>query len=377
MIENREVAKAVYTSLREGRGGALVTLIQVRGSAYKRAGAMMFVDAEGKTTGLISGGCLENDVAEVAMQVLADGIPVIRQYAMDEDVVWGLGLGCPGTIELYIQPVTTDSSRVIYSWAESMLENRASVMFTLISEGKEFGQQILIHQDKEPTGTTQYLLKKESLMKWAYHKLSEQNPKSECDSIRLGKGQIVSTFANVYVPPIELIIFGAGHDAIPLAQLGHITGFKTVIVDPREAFNHVERFPYAERKLIHGDSLNTELLPISNRSYCVIMNHHIIRDEQALSFLLESEAAYIGVLGPLVRKNRILDNIKGQGKRVPKPKISRIHGPVGLDIGAYTPEEIAISIVAEILAVRNDHTGGFLREKSQIHQHSCNTVLQA
>ena len=178
----------------------------------------------------------------------------------------------------------------------------------------------------------------------------------------------VEVFIDVSLPPPELIIFGAGHDAIPLAVQAHALGFNVIVVDARPAFTTEERFPNVGKLVISHPSKFAERVKITPRSFVVVMNHHLERDKGSLAFALKSDAPYVGVLGPRSRFEEMVEALVEEGLEPSKAEQGRVHNPVGLDIGAETPAEIAHSIMSEILAVRNGYTGGFLRERSgRIH----------
>ncbi|MBN6189033.1 XdhC family protein [Aneurinibacillus sp. BA2021] len=373
MTEHMQVITAIEETLRSGRAAALATVIHVKGSAYRREGAKMAIDESGQTTGMISGGCLEPDVAQLAQEMLQQGKAIHKQYALDEDVVWGLGLGCPGTVDLYVEPVQAEdmeASRPLGAFLHAVKEGKAGVLGTLLhAETQEAVQRLFISEEgMESGGFDSY-----ALTEWfrgvAREKLSEQSPKCETRTVSFTGTDAVDVFIDVHVPPIELMIFGAGHDAVPLAQMGEALGWAVTVVDPRPAYNNAERFPKATRILTHPQAFE-ERVRIGHRTYIVVMNHHIERDQETLAFVLQSRAPYVGVLGPRSRRVRMLQAIEREGRGVSAASLERMYSPIGLDIGAVSPEEIAVSIVSEILAVRNGHGAGFLQGKEAIHQPS-------
>ncbi|MBS4190502.1 XdhC family protein [Bacillus sp. FJAT-49705] len=201
----------------------------------------------------------------------------------------------------------------------------------------------------------------------ALRKLYETNPKSETRTFTLPGGKEVHVFIDVYIPPSELMIFGAGHDAMPVAKYAVSLGFKTTLVDQREFYNSEERFPSTNR-LIAKTSEFQEKVKIGQRTYIVVMNHHIERDQETLKFVLRSPSPYIGVLGPRSRRVRMLKALEEEGIYFEKEELERMYSPIGLDIGAVSPEEIALSILAEVVAKKNGHTGGFLQDSKYIHK---------
>ncbi|MFT9846897.1 XdhC family protein [Aneurinibacillus sp. REN35] len=377
MTEYMQVITAIEEALQAGRAAALATVINVKGSAYRREGAKMAIDEEGQTTGMISGGCLEPDVAALAEDVLKQGRAVHKQYALDEDAVWGLGLGCPGTVDLYVESVQAEAmetSSPLGAFLYSVKKGKAGVLGTLMNpKAQGETQRLFIPEEGMAVGSFGSYALDEWFGKVAQDKLGEQSPKSEMKEVSFTGGETFNVFIDVHVPPIELMIFGAGHDAIPLAQMGAALGWTVTVVDPRPAYNDAERFPAANRILIHPQAFENRI-HIGHRTYVVVMNHHIERDQDTLAFVLESKAPYVGVLGPRSRRIRMLEAIEAGGTVFSSAAMERMYSPIGLDIGAVSSEEIAVSIVSEILSVRNGHGAGFLQGKEAIHQpsaHAC------
>ena len=200
---------------------------------------------------------------------------------------------------------------------------------------------------------------------WIKLKFSETVPKSESKVFLLKSGEEINIFIDIYFPPIEIIIFGAGHDAIPLAAGSVALGYPTTVVDAREQFNTVSRFPFTKRLIFKSTDLHN--IPITEYTFIVIMNHHIEKDENTLAFALKSPAPYIGLLGPLSRREKILTRLEKKGINFKKHEMKKLNSPIGLDIGAESPEEIAISILGEIIAFKNHHPAGFLHDSEKIH----------
>lgn len=200
-------------------------------------------------------------------------------------------------------------------------------------------------------------------------KLATLYPRSETCPISLPEGIQVQVFFDVNLPPFELMIFGAGHDAVPVARFAGELGFRTTVVDPRPAYNTEERFPGC-RLILADRHLWEEKVTIGRRTFVLVMNHHLERDRAAIRFALNSPAPYVGVLGPKSRRERLLAALEKEGVSFGEEQLARMYNPVGLDIGAETPEEVAVSILAEMLAFRSGHTGGFLRDhnRDKIHQ---------
>lgn len=200
---------------------------------------------------------------------------------------------------------------------------------------------------------------------WIKMKFSETVPKSESKAFLLKSGEGINIFIDVFSPPIEIMIFGAGHDAIPLAARSVTLGYSTTVVDAREQFNTGSRFPSTKRLILKSTDLHN--IPITKYTYIVIMHHHIEKDEKTLALALKSPAPYVGLLGPLSRREKLLTQLEKKGMSFDKHEMKKLNSPIGLDIGAESPEEIAISILGEIIALKNHHPAGFLHDSEKIH----------
>ncbi|WP_103106279.1 XdhC family protein [Brevibacillus reuszeri] len=377
MRENEAVLHTLNEAIRAGKKGALATVVKVKGSAYRREGAKMFIDDTGHYVGLISGGCLEADVAEVAKGVIRDNKAILKRYELDEDLVWGLGLGCPGTVDIFIEPIAgQEKLQPAFSvWSEAIQKGEAAALCTVIGMNEtaceSASKRLVLTEKGNVTGNLGNTGINRYVEKWAKELFHKQNPRSSSQSVVLEDGTSLSLFLDVVVPLPTVFVFGAGNDAIPVARLSATLGFPTTVVDPRPGYNTAERFPLATRLLIDSEKY-AEQLAVGKRSYVVIMNHHMERDQEALKFALPSEAPYIGLLGPRSRRERIMDSLEKAGSPFTARQLARLCNPIGLDIGADNAEEIAVSILAEIIAKRTGHEGGLLRDKAQIHQ---NTVI--
>jgi xanthine/CO dehydrogenase XdhC/CoxF family maturation factor len=257
------------------------------------------------------------------------------------------------------------------AWTECLKEERAAVLCTLLefspSPGIPSGVRLLVPENGEPLGDLGDEALNRLAVELARKKLDTLHPQSETCIFSLPGDRQAEVFFDVNLPPSELMIFGAGHDAIPLAKFAIQSGFKTTVVDPRPAYATEERFPGA-RIILSDASLWVEQVIIGRRTYVVVMNHHLERDRAAIRFVLNSPAPYVGVLGPRSRCQRMLEALEKEGVTFGEEKLARMYNPVGLDIGAETPEEVAISILSEILAFRKGHAGGYLRGRDSIHQ---------
>jgi xanthine dehydrogenase accessory factor len=350
--EVRQLLEAAAAARAEGQRVALATVVKVQGSAYRREGAKMLISEGGATTCMISGGCLEAEVAEVAKEVLTHNEPRRVAYDLEEEVVWGLGLGCGGTVEVWLEPLEPES--LLEAWLELQAQGEGAVLATVLSGGA--GRLLLRHGEKgelEPPGLRGAVRRKAEAL------LGAQAPRATTRTLTLDSVQ-AEVFFDVSSPPLELVLFGGGHDARPLAKDALSLGFSVTVVDPRPAFANAEHFPGARIMLSHPERF-AERVKLTRRSYAIIMNHHLERDRHALLFAALSPAPYVGVLGPRSRYGKLLAALEEEGRGLPAHMLAKVRSPIGLDIGAEGPEEVALSILAEILAVSRGFGGGFLQ----------------
>lgn len=255
------------------------------------------------------------------------------------------------------------------AWLETIELEKPCVLATILqidNVKRLHSDTLFIGKDHACIGSLDDAYLEEQVFQIAKKKFAEKNPQSETRNLKLTNQQEVAVFIDVFKPQPKIIIFGAGHDAIPVAQFIAQAGYKTTVVDQRPLYNTEERFSDAERIIARAEAF-TEKVRIDDHTFVIIMNHHMERDKEALAFSIKSDAPYIGVLGPRSRRNRMMDAIIAEGRKVTSEDLKRIYNPIGLDIGASTPEEIAISITAEIIAIKNGYTGGFLKDERLIH----------
>lgn len=346
--ENERLIRAIDTARQAGQRIAIATVVRVRGSAYRREGARIVVREDGSYECLLSGGCLEPVVADIAANVLETGQPVIREYDLEEDSIWSLALGCTGAVDIYIERLEDDP--VTNQWLAIIRGTDAAV---LVKELSGRHGRLLVREHDTAGSLGDDMLDREAIAR-ARTRLRATFPASGAE--QLGRAEM---FFDVTLPPPELVIFGAGPDAEPLARLGWELGFTVTVVDVRAAFLTHERFPHA-RLISEHFSRFRETLALHHRSSAVIMNHHLERDRESLRFSLASSAAYIGALGPRSRFQKLLAGLRGDGVVLEPAEVARVHSPVGLALGAESPEEIAVSIMGEILAIQRGFDGGFL-----------------
>ena len=350
-LETREVLDRLAELRREGTRAALATVVRVRGSAYRHEGAKLLVAEDGGTTGNVSGGCLEQDVREVALQVIRTGRPELRNYcsSADEIAAWDLGVGCEGQVDVLVEPALEARPRE----RELLNERRAFAVCTLI-DGKQVtgnGKRLIVTPDGAEGDLGSGDLDAAAAARARELLGTEQSGVHEVG------GRTV--FLDLFVPPPQLVVCGAGDDARPLVRFAADVGFRVVVADRRPGYLTHDRFPAAALLVESAGDQLAEVLPLDAACYAVVMTHNFADDQGYLRALLPTPVSYIGMLGPRQRTERILRNL---GAEDPVAE-SRVYGPVGLDIGTDGAEQVALSVIAEILAVRSGRRAKSLRER--------------
>lgn len=343
---------------------ALATVVKVRGSAYRRPGARMLVTAAGRTAGMISGGCLEGDVKERAAKVISTGRPCLLTYdsSAPYDIVFGLGLGCNGIVQVLVEPVSLDDAEGVLALFAACLESRLPGRVVSIFDGVDCcGTSLAAHLLLWPDGRVASTRLEPAWLDPLAALLEEtEGRKAAIRPLSLGEGQRWSALLETIAPPLPLTLFGAGDDAVPLASLANGLGWRVTLVDPRPDFASLERFPLADEVLCLRPGAMPEM---ASEAVAMVMTHNFIRDKELLRALLPLHLRYLGILGPRSRTDRLLADLAEEGMVLDSAELACLHGPAGLDIGAETPEEIAVSIIAEIQAVLMRRPGTFLRLK--------------
>ncbi len=343
--ETERIYRRIVERHRAGQPSALATVVRIMGSTYRRPGAKLLIDSDGMLTGNISGGCLENDVREAGLQVIRDGVARVAHYdtSDDEDTVWGLGLGCNGQVDLLIQPSpdADAATRVL----DLIQGNDPLVIATALSGERITGLFVR-------AGAVSFVEAGGAPL--------EDEAQRALTAGRSGwiKRGDERMFCDVLTPPPALAVIGAGDDALPLARLGNEAGFRVVVIDHRSGYLAAVRFPHA-RKLIQaraGEPLDG--FTLGPDTLVVIKTHTLSQDAAWLELSLRSPVPYIGLLGPRDRRNALLEKVGASDR-------TRVYGPVGLDLGGEGPEQVALSIVAEALAVWSGRQAGHLRDSAK------------
>lgn len=379
MKELKDIITAYDNLVKEGKQAALATVVDLEGSAYRRPGARMLVSEDGKLTGAISGGCLEGDALRKAQMVMVQNKAMLVTYDTtdDDDAKLGVGLGCNGIISILIEPLhATDSNNPIQLLKKFLSTRRTAVLATLFSldkKAKQPGTCMLVGADGEIKSAITDELLKTILFQDAQDVLRSRSSmvKSYTEENQL------TGFIEFLEPAVSLVIFGAGNDSIPLVQIANVLGWETIIADGRPNYATIERFPLANRIIVAKPENALIQINFDTRTVTALMTHNYNYDLAILRRLLPMKTPYIGVLGPKKKLDRMLDELKEDGMQIDKETLQNVFGPAGLDMGAETSGEIALSIISEIQAVLSKRTGSSLREKTEsIHSRSIQQIIQ-
>lgn len=351
---------------------ALATIVKVLGSTYRRPGARMLMTPDGRMVGSISGGCLEGDVFEHAQRVMASSEPIVVKYdtTSADDIVWGLGLGCNGMVQVLIEQITQEKEpNPMAFFAECLRQQQMGVIVTVFHiEGQvrtKVGTRLMLHQN----GTVISNIEDSNLAAGILNDAHEAL-RSSCSLVKEYQvlGGSAEIFIEVIQPAVPLVIFGAGHDAIPLVRFAKELGWHVTVVDSRPAYATLGRFPLADAVILSRSESIHESITVTHRTVAVVMTHNYLHDREILQTLLLSPLCYLGILGPKSRTERLLQELREEEIIPTNEHLLKLYGPIGLDIGADTPEQIALAIAAEIQAILANRSGGLLRDrKGPIH----------
>jgi xanthine dehydrogenase accessory factor len=363
----------VYAALREyldsGAEVAVATVVAVEGSAYRRPGAKMVVEADGERRGAITAGCLEGPVADVAQAVPADGTPRVERFDLTDDSegTWGMGLGCNGVVDVLVEPVDASFRPTL----DALDAKRPVAVATAVESdapGVERGDRVVLHDGGDGDGGTETAEPRSPLPDDVVAAIREQAAALRSDgtagSVRVESDDgAVDVFVDGLEPVPDLLVFGHGPDVRPVARLGREAGFRVVVAAGRGGKADESEFPAAHdvRAVRAPDAADAVVEPA--HTYAVVMSHNFLDDRLALESLLDAGVPYVGLMGPRERFERMRDELADEGRQLGRDDLDRVSTPVGLDLGGGSPMEIAFSIVSEAIAVRHGRDGGRLSER--------------
>lgn len=370
MKELREIVKAYDAAVQQGKKTALAAVVHLDGSSYRRPGARMLVNDEGELTGAISGGCLEGDALRKAMFALSQQQSKLVTYdtSDEDDMTIGIQLGCAGVIQVLFEPINPNHpANPIQLLRKALAIRQQAVLVTLfdLSDKRNFqpGTCMLLEADGHLSGSQPFPALQEDLT--AEMKQVLQTGKSVFRQFT-GEGWSITAFIEYLQPSVSLVVVGAGNDAIPMMQIADTLGWDVRVADGRNTHARPERFTSACQVLVSRPEQVLEQLPMDERTVFVMMTHNYNYDLAMLRALLSTPTPYIGMLGPKKKLERMLDELRAGGVEATEEMLEKVYGPAGLEIGAETPEEIALSIIAEIQGVLTGTKGGQLKRKTDV-----------
>ena len=377
MKEIRDIITAYDQAQKLGKQTALATVVHVEGSSYRRPGARMLIEDDGQLTGAISGGCLEGDALRKALLVITEKRSRLVTYDTmdDDDAKFGVGLGCNGIIQVLIEPIDIANPNNPIQYLRTINEKRQkAVLITLFSlqdkKDPQYGTCLLLKEDGNVIYNTPVL--KDVLIADANDAMTTQ-----LSSFKnyISDNHNLTAFIEMIKPPVSVVIVGAGNDVVPLVEMADILGWETTVVDGRANYAKKERFVSACQVLVSKPEQVLDQIAIDENTVFLLMTHNYNYDMAMLKQLLQKNISYIGMLGPKKKRERMLNELKDEGLTFSQQQLSVLHSPVGLDIGAETSEEIALSILAEIKALFAGKDVQSLRTlKEVIHPRSATTI---
>ncbi len=335
---------------RRDRGEALVlvTIFDTSGSTYSKAGTHMLIDAEGDFQGMLSGGCLEGDLALRASEVIESGTPQTVTYDLaQDDELWGLGVGCDGVMQVLLQALKADSGYEPFQAIAAAMQADGPARLAIVIESG--------HPEAQPGAAAigeQGRVRGLGIADALAERLLRQAPEKGFEQIVLDDQQISALIADINPPP-RLLVLGAGPDAEPVVRFASELGWRCTVADHRDAYVESGRFDGAEEVICQPASELSGSLDLSHYHAAVVMSHHLASDRSYLEQLAATDMRYVGLLGPAARRDRLLSELGENGRALG----GRLRGPAGIDIGGRGPAAIALSIVAEVQGVLQGRIG--------------------
>jgi xanthine dehydrogenase accessory factor len=371
MKELQEIIKKYDVASQKNIKSALVTVVHLDGSSYRRPGARMLVNDDGRITGAISGGCLEGDALKKALFAISEQKNTLFTYdtSKEDDSEMGIHLGCEGLIQVLFESIDSKKKEnPIQLLSKALAVRQKAVLVTLFdlnnNQNVQYGTCLLLEENGTLSGKIPLQQFEDAVLKDITDVM--QNGESVFKQYKSGDVSVTAFFEFLH-PPVSLVVLGAGNDAIPLMKFADVLGWDFRIVDRRDTHANKERYPTASQILVANPDVALEHLAYDNRTFFVLVTHSYKCDYYMLKSLCAAAVPYIGVLGPKKKLHRMLEEIQhNEGIHLNADKVATIYGPTGLDIGAETPEEIALSIIAEIQAVLTGKMGGMLKTKNEV-----------
>ncbi len=338
----RDVLPEIERWRADGEEVAVATVVKTWGSAPRSVGARMAMTSSGKIAGSVSGGCVEGAVVEESTRILATGKPKLLIFGVDDEKAWTVGLACGGTIEVFVEKLQDAAFEAIRA---AIVSERPVAEVTVV-RGPDglVGKKLVLAAGGSPA-----VLPGPEVDEAALQAAQEALASGKSRSVPAGETG-AELFTDVVLPPPRLIVVGGVHVAIALVTLARTLGFETIVVDPRQAFGSAERFPHADRLVSKWPDEALREVGLTSSTAVAVLSHDPKLDDPALSVALPSPAFYVGALGSQKTQEKRRLRLREAG--LSSDQLARLRAPIGLDLGGRSPEEIALSVMAEIVAVR-------------------------
>ncbi len=342
----------VYGKLMEfldaDRDAVVATVVDVDGRSYRRPGAKLVATPDGEF-GAVTTECLENEIRELAATVLDTNEPRIVTYDLtQDDDIWGLGVGCKGIVDVFIEPLD-ERFRPVLESREGSAQRTVATVLESTDERLSAGDRTILE-----TGSAL----PQAVVRDVQRGDAENTHVVECTT----ESGHVSIFLDRVEPPPHLLLIGSGNDVHPIVELAAPLDVEVTVVAFRGASAYEDQFPGADHVVSTSPRSLQDDVKIDEQTYAVVMTHNIVDDRLALEALLESAAPYVGVMGPAERFQDIRHGLEDDGIRLSDDDLARVYAPIGLNLGGGDPLEIAHSVIAEVLATANGRDGGHLRD---------------
>ncbi len=356
IVENLKIASS------QGIKTALASVVNVYGSSYRRTGARMLIREDGFWFGSVSGGCLEGDVITKAKEVIKSGLTTLYTYDTRQNAknAFGMGYGCNGLLEILIEPIVFDKNNDSYSILNSLLswqgyQGLSTVFYSEDNQIASLGQRY--HSNGKGSIDNGELV---NLVSQDLKKAIDANESANTNYKLNGKK--VKVFHEVFQPNLNILIYGAVFHVVPFLRIANELGYNVHVTDSFEPIQPIWNFPNADEiSLIDGDEVS-KLIERTPNLAVVFLTHNFFYIKEELPKVLKADAPYIGILGSRKKTQKILREAEVNEHNFTDAELAKIHYPIGLDIGANTPEEIALSIIAEIRAFFSNKTGEPLKK---------------
>lgn len=357
----RDIIADIDRWLSQGEDVALATVIQTWGSSPRGVGSCMAITGSGRIAGSVSGGCVEGAVVEAASDALRERRGRLLHFGIADEDAWEVGLACGGSIDVFVNALDNR----LYRRLNASLQTGEPVTIATVIDGPEpmLGQQAVMGHDKGWSYSTLAGAIDSSALAATNHVL-ESGQSCRITLAGSDSAQAAEIFVHVLLPPPMLVAVGGAHISIALVSIARALGYRTIVVDPRRAFASEERFPHADEIIQLWPDKAFEHIGLTRSAAVAVLTHDPKIDDPALLAALRSPAFYIGALGSRTTQEKRRQRLLQAG--LAEPLLDHLHGPIGLNIGARTPEEIALAVMAEIIAEWNHSLSGIPDEPHKV-----------